>query len=160
MVMPFGKFGFPGNVPVTGRRFRDTASWNPNNGPKGMPSIPGGKLLCERKPTARVDIASWLFEKKSAVRAFCTATSHENMVASPTRKVPSTAGASRSLSGLLTTAMNTFADVPSGRRMPARVMAARWAAFAMISVTSVAVRRLAPPMNCLPGTVEIGSSMK
>ena len=56
--------------------------------------------------------------------------------------------------------MNTFAEVPSGRRMPARVMVARCAAFVMICVTSAAVRRLAPPMNCRPGTVEIGSSMK
>ena len=77
-------------------------------------------------------MASWLFEENTAVRAFCTATSQENMVASPTRKVPSTDGGSSALSGLLTTVMKTFAETPMGSRIPARVMEARRAALVMM----------------------------
>lgn len=54
------------------------------------------------------------------------------MVASPTRKVPSTDGGSSALSGLLTTVMNTFAETPMGSRIPARVMEARRAALVMM----------------------------
>ena len=104
-------------------------------------------------------MASCLFDEKTAVLAFWTATSQENMVASPTRKVPSTAGGSRAWSGLLTTAMKTFAEVPSGRRMPARVMAALCAALVMIDWTSAAVSRPAFPITFLPGTLDKGSSM-
>ena len=56
------------------------------------------------------------------VRAFWTATSQLNNVASPVRKVPRTIGAAPSSLGLLTTVMNAFIDTPTGSRIPARVM--------------------------------------
>src|SRR5476651_2150579 len=95
-------------------------------------------------------------EKKTAVRAFCTATSQLNIVVfGVVQNVPSTTGATPLAFGLFTTVMNTCAAVPRGRRIPARVVRVRFAAAAMMLVTSCAVSRAVPPGN---GTAE-GSAM-
>ena len=85
-------------------------------------------------------------EKKTDVRAFCTATSQLNRVVSgDVQKVPSTVGGTPLELGLFTTETKTCADCPRGRRIPARVVRARFAAATIMFVTSAAVRRATPP---------------
>src|SRR5882672_11311174 len=117
MVIPFGKFGLRGTPGVSSV---DTTSCMKKNGPGGVPEMPGGNMVCARKPTVRVEKARSLLEKKTAVRAFCTARSQLNTVASGVRKVPSTVGPTPSAVGLLTTQIQTRAGVIPGGRIPAR----------------------------------------
>src|ERR1051325_1985714 len=134
--MPLGKSGFTvvvgaaNTTPFSGfvspAGIRENCSCNPSHGPADVPAMPGGYIACARKPTVRAEIAAalpkseLLREKYTAVRAFCTATSQLNIVASGVRNVPSTTGATPLEPGLLTTVMNTWAGTPAGVRVPAR----------------------------------------
>ena len=93
---------------------------------------------CRARSFAGRFVASRL-EKNNAVLAFCTDTSQLKMVASPVRKVPRIVGATPGVVGLFTTVMKTWAGCPLGKRMPARVMAARCAERVRMFVTSLAV---------------------
>ncbi len=70
----------------------------------------------------RDDMASWRLEKKTAVRAFCTATSQLNIVGFTGAEDAENRGGSPFLYGLFTTVMKTFAPSAEGKRMPARVI--------------------------------------
>src|SRR5580658_9921887 len=155
MVIPFGRF--PSTVPVPLMIGAEKRSWSPLKGPGGVLSIPGGYIDWARNPTVRAEKARVAFEKKTAVRAFCTETSQEKIVASGVRNVPSTAGATPGWFGLLTTEMKTSAIWPTGRRIAARVTSARAAAFEMICVTSAADRRACPEIVPATGSPMIGA---
>src|SRR5262245_38378194 len=77
----------------------EAISWRRRNGPGSVLSMPGGYKLCERKPTVRAEYARFVFEKNSAVRAFCTDTSQLKIVASGVRNVPRMVGATPGESG-------------------------------------------------------------
>jgi hypothetical protein len=97
-----------------------------------------------------------LFEKPTAVRAFCTATSQLKNVASPVRNVPSTVGPIAGSFGKFTTVMKTCIGTPMGSRIPARVVRALSAAKSMMAATSAAVRRGWPLIVPGSGSLMIG----
>ena len=76
-------------------------------------------------------------------------------VSGDVQNVPSTTGATPAAFGLLTTLMKTCIGTPRGRRMPARVVRARFAPAVRMAVTSAAVSRAVPPGNA----TALGSAM-
>ena len=82
--------------------------------------MPGGKVLCARKPTVREENARFDDEKKSAVLAFCTDTSQLKRVASgEVQYDPKIIGGMSGSLGLLTTEIKVRAGRPRGSRIPA-----------------------------------------
>ena len=151
--MPLGTLRLIGSEGTCGpsapKSFTERGACRDWSGPGGVPTMPGGYIDWDRKPTARQEKARGLplsrpREKNRAVRAFWMATSQLKIVASGVRYVPRTTGSTPSVAGLLTTEIQTRAICPRGNRIPARVISERSAAMRRMFSTSAAVRRAAP----------------